>query len=504
MAGLFILGLSMGILWPYHASSGEGGIRPPAVAGKFYPDDPEKLGRAIDLYLMDAKPATGLKPIALVAPHAGFTFSGQIAADAYKQAQNHDYDLVVILGTNHTAPGFNGVSLFAGEGYRTPLGVAAVEQALTQSLILMDDDFTSKPEIHANEHSIEVQIPFIQRIFPGRPIIAAIVGRPDPDLCRRFGAALASVIRDRNALIIASTDLSHYPSYDDAIAVDHATLKSMISLDPAAVRISILEQKQKNYPNLSTCACGEGPILASIFAAVELGATGATIISYANSGDTSLGDPSRVVGYGAASIHKGVSNASALDDPPPLELNPALSAEDKKWLLAFARDTVHRYLTTGTTPLARPENPMLHRRRGAFVTLKTQHQLRGCIGHMAEDSPLCQVIGAMALQAAFNDRRFDPVRADELSGIEFEVSVLTPFQPINGPESIVIGRDGVVIRKDQHSAVFLPQVALEQGWNRDEMLTQLCRKAGLYGECWKENAELFTFQADVFHEQDYR
>jgi AmmeMemoRadiSam system protein B/AmmeMemoRadiSam system protein A len=498
------LALSAGFPLRAAAQARAATIRPPAVAGKFYPAEPEKLKRAVDLFLRDARPASSGEPLALIAPHAGYIFSGQIAADAYNQARPYDYELIIVLGTNHTLPGFNGVSLFDGAGYRTPLGVAEIDRDLTGRLLAADDDFTTIPEMHADEHSIEVQLPFIQEVFPGRPIVAAIAGMPDSDLCRRFGAALAAELRGRKALIVVSTDLSHYPAYDDAVEADHAALKAIAGLDPARAAQTLKEIPERNIADLSTAACGKPAVLAALYAAAELGATGATVVSYANSGDTALGNPQRVVGYGAVTFHRGASDLSALEAPLAEAADTALTIEHKKWMLAFARETVKRYLMTGTVPLARPASPLLHRRQGAFVTLNKGGSLRGCIGHMAEDSPLCRVIGAMALQAAFNDRRFEPVRVDELTRLEFEISVLTPLRTVDGPEAIVIGRDGAVLQKDQRSAVYLPQVAPEQGWDREEMLEHLCRKAGLDGECWRSGAIFYTFQADVFHEGEFR
>jgi len=146
----------------------------------------------------------------------------------------------------------------------------------------------------------------------------------------------------------------------------------------------------------------------------------------------------------------------------------------------------------------------LYARQGAFVTLKRHGELRGCIGHMENDLPLGQVVGHMALQAAFNDRRFSPLKFAELEAIEIEVSVLTPFQRIDGPGRIIIGRDGVMLQKAGRSAVFLPQVAPEQGWGLDDMLAQLSRKAGLSPSAWKEGASLYIFQAQVFSESSPR
>jgi AmmeMemoRadiSam system protein A len=287
-------------------------------------------------------------------------------------------------------------------------------------------------------------------------------------------------------------------------------------------------------------------------AARALGGGRGTVISYANSGDAPVGEPDRVVGYGAVMFSAGgeadgaaggEGGGGSADSPggaggadgaagaggaagadraadrdwargaaqksgaaaAALAGRPdagRLSATDRRALFAIARGAIGRYLETGTAPLTRDCSPALSVRQGAFVTLKKHGALRGCIGHMAEDTPLCQVVAAMALRAAFDDQRFVPLARDEFAAVEIEISVLTPARPVPGPDAVVTGRDGVILRKSGHSAVFLPQVATEQGWDRDTYLTQLARKAGLPGDAWRSGAELLTFQAEVYRERD--
>jgi AmmeMemoRadiSam system protein B/AmmeMemoRadiSam system protein A len=490
------------VTWACYGDQAESRIRQPAVAGQFYPGDARHLAGAIEAFLNDAVTPLGKRPLILIAPHAGYIYSGQIAADAYKQASAHDYELIVVLGTNHTQPLFDGVSLYDGAGYHTPLGLAEIDRRTTAALLKAEKKFTFKPAVHQREHSVEVQIPFIQALFPDVKIVAAVVGSPDPELAALAGRALAKVLSGRKALIVASSDLSHYPGADDACAADGAILRAIASLDPDNVRSAAHEQMRLDRPGLSTCACGMGPILVAIDIAKRWDATAARVISYAHSGDAAVGSPDRVVGYGAVVFTPGAadSDVSALQPVEVADPKADLTPADKRAMLELARETIHRYLTTETTPLARGFAPALNRKQGAFVTLKKQGELRGCIGHMVEDRPLCQVIGAMALQAAFNDRRFQPLRWSEWEDIEIEISVLTPFERVASPEEIVVGRDGVLIKKSGHSAVFLPQVATEQGWGREEMLNHLCRKAGLPQDAWQGDTEFYTFQAEVFHE----
>jgi hypothetical protein len=481
----------------------QGYVRPPAVAGQFYPSDPGRLRLAVQEFIKSAVPPATEKPIGIVVPHAGYIFSGQICADAFRQAGNHRYDVVVILGTNHTAPGFDRISVQAKGGYRTPLGTVQVDEALAAALLAEDSDCTSDVEPQKREHSVEVQVPFVQVMFPEARIVPVVVGAPDYAMCTRLGGTLAKVLRNRSALIVASSDLSHYPEYNTAVSVDRKTLDAIALLDPKELNSVIRKQEGAAEAHVETSACGEAPIMAAAAAAKGLGATRGVVVSYANSGDGLVGDVSRVVGYGAVVYTTGQANDQILGPfrhpPVPATARP-LEAAEKKWLLSFARETVHRYLTTETVPLPRAFPPQLEYRQGAFVTLKKHGELRGCIGHMAEDMPLARTTGLMAMQAAFNDSRFSPVTLSELVDLEFEVSVLTPFKPIASANEIVIGTDGVVLAKAGRSAVFLPQVATEQGWKTPELLDNLCLKAGLPVGAWKSEAQLYVFQAQVFHE----
>jgi AmmeMemoRadiSam system protein A len=241
-------------------------------------------------------------------------------------------------------------------------------------------------------------------------------------------------------------------------------------------------------------------------AAKSLGATRGRVVSYANSGDLPIGDAERVVGYGAVVFSGGLpgsDTAAVMPHAPAAQALPP-TVSDKKQMLALARETIGRYLDTGTVPLARGFSPALDRPQGVFVTLRKRGQLRGCIGQMQPDRPLRVLVGSMALAAAFEDPRFEKLEPGELKDTEIEISVLTPFKEVAGPQAIVVGRDGVLLQKDRRSAVFLPQVATEERWTRDEMLDNLCLKGGMAAGCWRAGARLSTFQADVFKEGELK
>ncbi len=497
---------ALGALLSWHpvlsaAQRGED-IRNPAVAGQFYPADAKQLRKAIQQYLDDAVPGRADQAVALVVPHAGYAYSGQIIADGYSQVRDQRPDTVVILGTNHTTAGFDAISVYPNGAFRTPLGDVPIDQELADAICARAGDCNTNRRVHLQEHSIEVQLPFVQVVFPRSRIVPVVIAAGDPEKCIRFGGTLAGILKGRRTLIVASSDLSHYPSYADAMQADRETLEAIASLDAVKFLAAVRTIMSRQIRNLATCACGEAPILASMAAARSMGAAGARVVSYANSGDALVGDKSRVVGYGAVvmggpggsgSVPKG---ASASSPSLPLE------SSDKRALLAFARKALEQYLTTQTLPLARGFAARLEAPQGAFVTLKKHGQLRGCIGHLSADTPLSRTVGAMALQAGLNDPRFPPLTTGELREVEIEISVLTPVRPVGHASEIKVGRDGVILQKGERSAVFLPQVAVENGWECPEMLDNLCLKAGLPAGSWKEGARLFVFQAIVFSETD--
>jgi AmmeMemoRadiSam system protein B/AmmeMemoRadiSam system protein A len=494
-------------------------VRAPAVAGQFYPADAGQLAAAVRAFLADARPTAPARPVAIVVPHAGYRFSGQIAADGWAQARGQSYDLLVLLGTNHTTAGFRGASVYTGAGMRTPLGVARVDTKAAAALRAAGGDFNADPRVHGREHSIEVQVPFAQVLFPGVPVLPVVVGSEDAAGCARIGRALARALAGRRPLLVASSDLSHYPDDAGSRASDHAVLAAIARLDPAGVQATMETQMNAGHRGLETCACGAGAVMAAMEAARALGATRGTVVSWANSGEVPPNDRQRVVGYGAVSFtaggapggeHTGPGSAGAggtgPGTPPPGAPDAAdpgapLDAGAKGALLRLARETLERWFETGgTVPLPRDLPAATRRPQGAFVTLFKAGELRGCIGHMAPDQPLAAMVQAMALAAAFEDPRFAPLAADELGDVEIEISVLTPLAPVAGPEAIVVGRDGVQIRKDGRTAVFLPQVAPEQGWDRTALLENLCRKAGLAADAWKSGAHFWTFQSLHFRE----
>jgi AmmeMemoRadiSam system protein B/AmmeMemoRadiSam system protein A len=481
-------------------------VRKPAVAGQFYPDDAEQLSTMVDTFLAQAEElgAEHPEPIAIIVPHAGYVFSGQVAAYAFKQIEGVDYEAIVVVGTNHSAPGFRQVSVYAEGAFETPLGLVPVDTELAQALIAADERIVFDRSVHQDEHSIEVELPFLQKLYSGHAIVPVIVGEPSPENCQALSDALVKVLAGKKALIVASSDLSHYPSYDDAYRVDMATLAAIETMDPQQLTETISQYMSEGIPELYTLCCGEGPIRVAMMAAKKLGANQAAVLKYANSGDSPFGDRDQVVGYGAVMFWKGKENltgfvTSALSSPPQ-EL-ASLNSDEREKLLVIARQTIAQFLETGTVPLFEVSEPNLFQERGCFVTLKKHGELRGCIGNLVPTRPLYLTVQNVAISAAINDPRFPPVTREELKDIDIEISILSPIEPIADVGEIEVGRHGLVIVKGQNQGVFLPQVATEQNWDLDEFLRQICLKAGLPEDAWKEGTQLYVFTAEVFGEE---
>ena len=278
-------------------------VRPPAVAGQFYPDDAAKLRGAIDAYLANARPANGPQADRDCRPARGLPL---LRARSRPTASRRP-PAATTTRSSSSAPttptrSFGGIGLYKGAGFRTPLGVAPIDTALAEALVKADPDVSWNDRVHEKEHSVEVQVPLVQRLFPAARILPVIVASQDPAVCARLGRALAGLLKGRRALIVASSDLSHYPTAAEARAVDRRTLETVATLDAAAVARELDAVRRRGIPDLVTGACGEAPILATIAAARALGATRGRVVSYANAADSPAGDPARVVGYGAVAI----------------------------------------------------------------------------------------------------------------------------------------------------------------------------------------------------------
>ncbi len=460
-------------------------------AGKFYPAEKARLAAFVDGALAAAavKKPEG-KVIAIVAPHAGYEFSGKVAGTAYKVI-DASYDTVVILGTGHRL-GVKGAALLASGFYKTPLGRVEIDEELSRALIKASPLFEDNPAAHEGEHSIEVQLPFLQRRLK-KPfkLVAATLNTEDLGALKAIGAALAAAVKGKKVLIVVSTDFSHYPSHQLAPLSDKTMSLALESMDPALVWTTSRILLSKRLPGLETCACGLAALEAGMEAARLLGARSFKPLKYADSydGAPAESDTSRVVGYLAGVFVTGTAAPAAAAD-----------AAQKKLLLKEARATIETALAGKALPAGLETDPFLNLPAAAFVTLTVNGALRGCVGTVEPALTLMDAVRYGAYSAAFNDHRFAPVKADELAKIKIEVSLLSRLAPVKAGD-IKPGRDGVVAVNAGRSGLFLPQV-WEQIPVKDDFLGELCeQKAGLPRACWKDPAtRLYSFTVDAFKE----
>ncbi len=481
------------------AGNKENQTRPPMVAGSFYPDDPAQLKAMVDGLLAEVSPQNLGGPVfALVAPHAGYVYSAHIAARSYAQIKGHKYKRVVVIAPSHTEP-FSYTSIFNGDAYATPLGPIPVDKDFAKKLSQKDASLKLSNAGHGCfggrcEHALEVQLPFLQESLGGLKIVPIVMGAADYESSRSLGAALAELIK-RNAatqepdtLIVASSDLSHFHDYNEAVSFDRKTLGAIEGNDYLGLSVNMEQGIWE--------ACGGAPIIAAMIAAERMGATGRKILAYANSGDVT-GDKTRVVGYGAAAFFQDEKQEEMK------QTSFSLEEKDKKRLLAIARESVETSVRGKRTPPL-PDNlsKPLQTPSGAFVTLKENGKLRGCIGFITPNKSLAETVREVASSAALRDSRFEPVAPDELNKLDYEISVLSPFRRVTDLKDIRIGRDGLLIRKGFSQGLLLPQVAVEHGFDVPKFVEQTAIKAGLSPQAWKDkNTELFAFSAFVFGEK---
>ncbi len=276
-------------------------VRLPVVAGAFYPASPVQLTQMIDGYLAEARRLEP-EPSILIVPHAGYQYSGGVVAHGFKQALDRGYEHAIILGFNHGyAYAFDGAAVWPAGAWRTPLGDVPIDAALAQQVLAAGPAiFTANQSIHLDEHSLEVEVPFIQRVLPGVPIVPISIGRPTLANAQAIADALAQVLRDTpKTLVVTSTDLSHYPRYQDAVRVDHSSIDAIVSLDPQVLDAWDEEAMSSHTPDLHTTMCGKGPVLVSMLLARSIGAVQVNVVHYANSGDVPGGKRDSVVGYAA-------------------------------------------------------------------------------------------------------------------------------------------------------------------------------------------------------------
>lgn len=455
-------------------------VREPAVSGSFYPSDAGELKQAVSRHMASVSSQSPDAPriMALIAPHAGYAYSGQVAANAYRKIQNAKYSTVVIIGPSHHL-GFEGVSVYAEGAFKTPLGVVNVDEGFAGELLNEARGVTFFPAAFDREHSIEVQIPFLQEALGEKfKIVPILMGIPSDATLKYLSDRLVELISDRDdVMIVASTDLSHYRAYGQAVAMDHRTIEAIEHLSRTEVvrLMNVVEDGGE--------MCGTGTVLLAMDVARKLGATRGELYAYANSGDT-MKERGRVVGYAAMGL---------IADP--------VTDADRAEILRIARESIEKRVRADMLPGAMDAiSPRLLADGAAFVTIKRDGRLRGCIGHINPFEPLYLSIIHNAANAAARDPRFTPMKPEELAGMEVEVSILSAMKPIR-PGDVMVGVHGLLLVKNHYSGLLLPQVPVEQGWDRRAYLENLSIKAGLEPDGWKDGATLYGFTAEVIKEQ---
>jgi MEMO1 family protein len=426
-------------------------VRPPAVAGTFYPAAPDALTTSIERALAEARGMSLPAPKALVVPHAGYVYSGPVAAHAYRLLREHAEGIrrVVLLGPCHRVP-VRGLALPRAEAFDTPLGRVALDREGIEAIDTLAQ-VTRSETAHAHEHALEVQLPFLQRALGPFTLLPLAVGDAS---AHEVAEVLDRVWGGDETLVVVSTDLSHYLRHAQATALDAATARTIVALDPR------LDHEQ---------ACGATPLAGLLIAARQRGLV-VTLLDLRNSGDTA-GDRERVVGYAAFALHD------------PERALRAFDAERGHELLGIARRAIEGMLAGSTIP-PRATDDWLGEPRATFVTLRQGETLRGCIGSLEARRPLAEDVAANAKAAATSDPRFPPLAADELERTTIEVSLLSTPEPIAFADrddllaQFVPGVDGIVLACGVKRATFLPQV-----WStvddRGAFLDELMRKAGL-------------------------
>jgi len=473
-------------------------VRQPTVAGTFYPADPQQLAHLCQKYLDQVNNnLLHTKPSAIIIPHAGYVYSGPVAAYGFKTLEGYDYSTVILLAPSHVST-FPFASVYSGDFYATPLGKLAVNKNIAKQLSESGKNIKFSTKGHTStpyqrgEHAIEVELPFLQTALQNFSIVPIIIGGMQYDVLEELGNALAKTIaKHDDILIVVSSDLAHYQPYQECIQTDKRLIAQLRQLDPRDFYQGLARQKYQ--------ACGGGPMTVMLITAQELNIDHIKILNHATSGDVPQGGKSRVVGYLAAALYKQPEktkgNSMNMNSADRELLNP----EEQHFILNLARQTVES-VVKGKSPPQPAEMPaIVQEKRGAFVTLNKNDQLRGCIGYVQPIKPLYQTIMDVAESAALRDPRFPAVNPQELPDITIEVSVLTVPKIITDSGKIEVGKHGIIIKRGFQQGLLLPQVATEYRWDRKTFLEHTCLKAGLPKNAWQsDKTEIKIFTAQVF------
>jgi len=471
------------------------------LAGRWYEADAGRLTAEIDGYLANVETRVPGSVQALILPHAGYRYSGQVAAYGVKQVAGNRFSRVVVMGPTHQLPMEDVASVPDATHYATPLGEVPLDVDFINAL-KQHPHFRSIRGAHDTEHSVQIEVPLLQRALGDFTLVPIVVGQLDAESSRAMARVLAGLL-DPETLVAVSSDFTHYGRNFGYVPFRDDVLDNLEKLDMGAW--DFIEKKDLNgfydyIAQTGATICGRHPI--GLLLAMLPADSQAHLIKYDTSGKI-MGDTSNSVSYLSIAFTGTWKQGKAVAVQPGQEA--ALTEQDRAQLLALARATLE--CAVKNRRMGTPEElgititPGMERVMGAFVTLTEGGQLRGCIGDIFPRRPLYKAVMANAVNAGLRDNRFRPVQDEELPLLHYEISALTDPVPIPTYNDIIIGRHGMVVEKEGRSAVYLPQVAPEQGWDLDETLTHLSQKAGLQPDAWREGASFTVFEAIVFGEE---
>jgi hypothetical protein len=469
-----------------------------SIAGSWYPDDAETLGKQIEGLFQKAEVKPRNDVIALILPHAGYQYSGQTAVMGIKSIAK-EYKRIVVIGPSHRVFMEDVLSVPRATHYQTPLGEIEVDVEFINKL-LRYSIFQSVPDTDKYEHSVQIQVPLLQYKIKDFKLVPIVAGHCSPETIARAANILKTLV-DEGTLVVASSDFTHYGPNYGYVPFRENIPEQIKKLDMGAYEyIAKLDGKglpeYRDRTDATICGCIPVAILLSMLGQ----GTKAELIHYTASGELA-GDYTNSVSYLSVAFC-GAWQKSADTEPQPARTE--LTDEDKQQLLVLARRTIRYAIANRRVPdisqLGVTVSDTMKIPRAAFVTLRKNSQLRGCIGDIFPQRPLYKSVLINAINASFNDTRFQPLAETECNDVKIEISALTVPEFIASPNKIRLGVDGVVLYKDGRSALFLPQVAPEQGWDLEQMLTNLSLKADLPADAWKEGASFQVFQAVVFGE----
>ncbi|MFN3550751.1 MAG: AmmeMemoRadiSam system protein B [Endomicrobiia bacterium] len=484
-------------------------IRKPAVSGQFYPSDAKELKNTIKRYFENIKnlPLAEGEILGIISPHAGYIFSGQVAAYSYKYLSQYKIEnpIVILIGQSHYYH-LKKPALYPKGKFLTSLGEVKIEENFVEELLKEKEYFEIFKEAHIPEHSLEVQLPFLQYIYSEFSIVPILVSSYDYNFTTKISEKLVDVIKNyktqRKIIIVCSTDMSHYPKYEDAVDIDNKAIEVLKLYDGKKYFEEIPKLAKEKVQNLYCVFCAETAVGISLISSKLLGGDKVVILKYNNSGDVEFyKEKSRVVGYlSSAFIKTKTTQKEKTENMKEEEFK--ISEENQKILLSLARQAIKEYINSGKVIDYKTKDPELLEKSAVFVTLTKKGQLRGCIGTTFPQEPLYKAVINMAIAAATEDPRFSPLSLDELKDIKIEISILSPLKRVFSHKDIKEKIHGVVIRSGFRSGLFLPQV-WEQLPKKEQFLSELCwSKAGLPPNAWQDpKTELYVFGVFAFEEE---